>query len=367
VVLEVALWVGLVAGWLALIVVGALLFQVLRQQGGLLLRIEALEQQRTLPDAPSAAPSGGGRPEGLGVGTELPSFRLPDFGGRGWALDDVDAARLLLVHWSPSCAFCEQIADDLGALQPALRERGAEIVLVSWGNVEENRRFAQRHGIHCPILLLEGSEPVSPFAGLGTPVGYLVEDRRVARPLAFGADEVLDLAHELAGRRRLNGHRPLSESRIERNGLPAGTRAPEFSLPDLDGGAVALSDLRGRRVLLGFSAPECSPCAALAADLQRLHEQHGDELAVVVVSRGDREENRRKRDELGIRYPVVLQEGLRTSRDYGIFETPVAFLIDEDGVIAREVARGGTEIIQLAESTIVRDGRGAQPRQTVLA
>jgi peroxiredoxin len=365
VVLTIALWAGLVIGWLGLIAVCGVLFQVLRQQGGLLLRIEALEEQRAATDAP--APPGGGRPEGLDVGTELPPFRLPDFGGRAWALDDMEAAQVLLVHWSPSCGFCEQIADDLAALRPALVKRGAELVLVSWGNVEENRLFASRHGLDCPTLLLEGSEPLSPFAGLGTPTAYLLERGRVSRPLAFGADEVLDLASELAGRRRLNGQRPLSESRIERHGLPSGTPAPEFRLPDLDGGALALSDLRGRRVLLVFSAPSCGPCSALSPDLERLHEQHGDELAVIVVSSGDPDENRRKRDELGIRYPVLLQEGLRTSRDYGIFETPVAFLIDEEGIIARGVARGGTAIVELAERTIARDQGGVEPPQPAVA
>src|SRR5437764_539837 len=39
-----------------------------------------------------------------------------------------------------------------------------------------------------------------------------------------------------------NGHRPLSESRIDRNGLPVGTHAPDLRLPRLDGGELALSD-----------------------------------------------------------------------------------------------------------------------------
>src|SRR3954447_3712675 len=178
----IALWVGLVAGWIGLIAVCAVLVQVLRQQGGLLLRIEALEEQHRADDAAAAAIPGGGRPEGLAVGVELPSFRLPDFGGRAWALDDFEAEQLLLVHWSPSCGFCEQIADDLGALYPALGKRGTELVLVSWGNVEETRRCAEAHGLRSPILLVEGSEPVSPFAGLGTPVAYALEHRRGGPP-----------------------------------------------------------------------------------------------------------------------------------------------------------------------------------------
>src|SRR5262249_42637847 len=46
-----------------------------------------------------------------------------------------------------------------------------------------------------------------------------------------------------------NGHRPLTESKIARDGLPAGTPAPDFRLPRLDGGELTLSDYRGKKVL----------------------------------------------------------------------------------------------------------------------
>src|SRR5438094_694668 len=49
-----------------------------------------------------------------------------------------------------------------------------------------------------------------------------------------------------------NGNRPLSESRIKRDGLSQGTSAPELRLPLVEGGEVALSDFRGKRVLLVF-------------------------------------------------------------------------------------------------------------------
>jgi peroxiredoxin len=70
----------------------------------------------------------------------------------------------------------------------------------------------------------------------------------------------------------------------------------------------------------------------------------------VVVSRGDLEANREKAKERGIEFPVVIQNGWRVSKQYGIFATPIAFLIDEDGVIAAKVAKGREEILQLAEA-----------------
>ena len=47
----------------------------------------------------------------------------------------------------------------------------------------------------------------------------------------------------------------LARSRINRDGLKAGTRALNFRLPRLEGGELSLEELRGRRVLLVFSDP----------------------------------------------------------------------------------------------------------------
>src|SRR5882724_601772 len=65
----------------------------------------------------------------------------------------------------------------------------------------------------------------------------------------------------------------LESSRINRNGLKAGTLAPDFRLPRLDGrGDLMLSELRGRWVLLVFSSPHCGPCNELAPHLQQFHQ-----------------------------------------------------------------------------------------------
>jgi peroxiredoxin len=102
------------------------------------------------------------------------------------------------------------------------------------------------------------------------------------------------------------GSRSLARSRINRSGLKAGTPAPEFHLPRLDGGELALEDFRGRRLLLVFSDPHCGPCDALAPELQKLHRDH-PELAMLMLSRGKPKANRAKVKEHGLSFPIVLQ------------------------------------------------------------
>src|SRR5207247_8202601 len=77
--------------------------------------------------------------------------------------------------------------------------------------------------------------------------------------------------------RSRSSNRPLARSRIKRDGLKAGTPAPDFRLPRLDGrGDLSLEELRGRRVLLVFSSPHCGPCDALAPALEKFHREHGN-------------------------------------------------------------------------------------------
>ena len=161
------------------------------------------------------------------------------------------------------------------------------------------------------------------------------------------------------------GNRSLARSRIKRDGLKAGTSAPSFRLPRLDGGELSLEELRGKRVLLVFSDPHCGPCNALAPELERFHQEVGrgtpcapqsEDLSgngaqtsacptvVVMISRGEPKENRAKVKQHRLTFPVLLQQRWEISRRYAMFATPIAYLIDEHGIIAHDVAMGGDKI-----------------------
>jgi peroxiredoxin len=339
--------------------VWAVLVQVVQQQGRILLRLDESAQNAKLhadhsarndllPMVPVPTP-----PAALEVGNPLGDFQLPDLAGRLVDLDAWRGQRMLIIHWNTTCGFCELIAPDLARLEPQLEKQGVHLVLASYGDADANRRLAQEYGLACSILLQPDAQPLAAFRQLGTPVAYVLDEAGcVAEPLASGADAVLDLARALAApranaRKPLPRERPLSESRIERNGLSAGTLAPLFNLPDIRGTRVSLESYRGRRVLLVFTDPHCEPCDAVAPDLARLGRE--GTLSVLVVGRGDPQENRRKAEQFEFAFPLVLQKGWEVSRAYGIFATPVGYLIDEQGVIVRDVAMGREAIVGLAE------------------
>src|SRR5437899_4410161 len=55
-------------------------------------------------------------------------------------------------------------------------------------------------------------------------------------------------------------------SRLGRRGLKRGAKAPDFNLPCVEGGEIALSSFAGRRVLLVFTQARCGPCARIVPE-----------------------------------------------------------------------------------------------------
>jgi methylamine dehydrogenase accessory protein MauD len=131
-------------------------------------------------------------------------------------------------------------------------------------------------------------------------------------------------------------------------GLPIGDPAPGFELPGLHGERLTLQSLlaRGRTTLLVFSDPKCGPCTALLPDLGRW--QAEEDLTVVLISRGDAEDNLAKAREHGVNN-VLLQNDTEVSDAYQAHGTPAAVLIAPDGRIASPVGAGAERIRALVD------------------
>ena len=356
-------WIGFALAAVAAFIGCWVAYQLVRQNGRILVRLEAIEQQlatwAAAPPKPVAAPAG------LAIGSPAPPFELDDLSGRRRPLADFRGRRVLVVFFDPSCGFCVQMAADLAALSPDGKDSAPIPVVVTTGDAEANRRFVNEHGIRCAVLLQKQREVAEAYQVSGTPIGYLVDERgRIASEIAVGALALLALvrpqglvgigeprAHANGANGVPKGDPSLAKSRINRDGLAAGTPAPSFRLPRLDGGELSLEDYRGRGVLLVFSDPQCAPCMELATELERVA-RGAPEPAIVIISRGDPEANRTKVAALGITLPVVLQRQWEISLAYGMFATPIGYLIDAAGVIASDVAMGKDQILALHSAVL---------------
>jgi methylamine dehydrogenase accessory protein MauD len=130
---------------------------------------------------------------------------------------------------------------------------------------------------------------------------------------------------------RLEQLEATAPKRLGRDGLKPGKKAPDFTLPNLDGSEISLHDFASRKVLLVFTQAGCGPCRTVIPELKRL--ERGD-TQVLVVNNGDPETTRKWSAEVGARFPVLTQDNFSISKKYEVFATPFAFLIDARGVIA---------------------------------
>ena len=134
----------------------------------------------------------------------------------------------------------------------------------------------------------------------------------------------------------------------------AGAEAPQFTVNDLDGNAVSLSDYRGRVVLVNIWATWCLPCREEMPSMQRLYTELADTdfeiLAVSVDVRfGEQDPNNGQlggdlvafAEEYGLTFPILHNPGGDIQRTYQTTGVPETFLIGRDGVIYKKVA-GGT-------------------------
>ena len=137
-------------------------------------------------------------------------------------------------------------------------------------------------------------------------------------------------------------------------GLPLGSVAPTFSLPNLRGEEVTLDDLRAARkpVLMFFTSPDCGPCTALLPKISRWQEEYSEELTISVISHLSAEENRAKVAEYGLEGSVLLQEDWEVAEPYGAEATPSAVLVNPDGAVGSPLAEGPDAVEDLVAHAV---------------
>jgi len=110
--------------------------------------------------------------------------------------------------------------------------------------------------------------------------------------------------------------------------------APDFSLEDIEGETVSLSELRGQNVLLLFGSTTCPHCEAAFGLLDEFAETVGDELSIFFVAVGQNAPQ--VIDYFGGQSPsfeILTDETSSVSRRYDIKRVPTCVFIDDKGVI----------------------------------
>ncbi len=118
-------------------------------------------------------------------------------------------------------------------------------------------------------------------------------------------------------------------------GINTGNQARDFRLKSVDGSEVSLSDFRGDVVLVNFWATWCAPCRAEIPDFEEAYQAHKDE-GFVILGLNEQEAPQAVEpfiEEIGMTYPVLLDEQGQVMGEYRTLGLPTSLLMDRNGVI----------------------------------
>ena len=328
------------------------LFGVLRQNGRLLTRLNAVEARLA---AAGLAPSENGahRTSGLPVGSPAPAFALDDLDGEGVNLDGLRARGkpVMLMFTDPSCEPCTELLPDVGRWQQQYAGK-LTIALVGRGTIAENSAEASEHGVE-NVMLQEDWEVADAYEVDATPGAVVVSPEGIiSSPVAQGPDEVEALLARAVGERAqlpllhsTAGHAAHEET--EPAGPKVGEPAPEIRLEDLEGRHVSLEDFSGEEVLVLFCSPGCGFCQDMMPDLKEWEAAPPDGAPrLLVVSDETVEENKA----MGLSSPVVLDDTYAVWDAFDVSGTPSAVLVDAEGRIASRMVMGSVAVLELIKS-----------------
>jgi thiol-disulfide isomerase/thioredoxin len=126
-----------------------------------------------------------------------------------------------------------------------------------------------------------------------------------------------------------------------------GKAAPGFSLTNLDGKKVSLSEYKGRPVLVNFWATWCGPCKVEMPWFEEFRKQYAAQGFEVLGLTDDADAGKdviaKVVQKSGVSYPILLTDGKVQTAYGGLDVLPMSFYVDRNGVIVDETAGLGSK------------------------
>jgi peroxiredoxin len=129
----------------------------------------------------------------------------------------------------------------------------------------------------------------------------------------------------------------------EQVGLEKGQIAPDFTLQNMQGEDVTLSELQGKRVVLNFWATWCPPCEAEMPHMQKYYEQYKkeDNVEIIGVNLTYANEKIERVEQFlksyDITFPILLEQNEIVAQQYQIITIPSTYIIDTQGRIQKKI------------------------------
>ena len=119
-----------------------------------------------------------------------------------------------------------------------------------------------------------------------------------------------------------------------------GETAPDFTLENMQGENVTLSDLRGQVVLVNFWATWCPPCRQEMPSMEKLYQhfqgQEFEMLAINVEENGPEAVSSFLKDK-SHSFPILFDPQGQAQRLYNVSKYPETFVVNKDGIVVEHV------------------------------
>ena len=133
---------------------------------------------------------------------------------------------------------------------------------------------------------------------------------------------------------------PKKRPGFERGVVQVGDEAPNFTLRDLTGNVMSLSQLRGKVVLLNFWATWCGPCRVEMPAMEQLYRTlPRKEFEILAVSTDPQGAavTRPFQREMGFTFPILHDSEYRVGLTYGARTIPITFVVDRRGIVRQKI------------------------------
>jgi peroxiredoxin len=109
----------------------------------------------------------------------------------------------------------------------------------------------------------------------------------------------------------------------------------DFSLTDISGQTISLSDYARKVVLINTWATWCPPCKAEMPDLNAYYQAHQDEgFVILAINAGDSASDAADfASQKGLAFPVLLDPNTSLLTSLGVHSFPTSILVGADGVV----------------------------------
>ena len=139
---------------------------------------------------------------------------------------------------------------------------------------------------------------------------------------------------------------PLPEMSHSFTPLKSAKPAIDFTLPNLDGKPVKLSDYRGKVVLVNFWATWCPPCRREMPSMERLSQRFKDQPFVILAINQQEDADQvfafTGQLDPAPTFPILFDHNSTVAHDWSVLGLPASFIVNKQGRVVYR-AMGGRD------------------------